>query len=103
MAFGIKRHELVEWKLKIEAGDIAILTHYWQDPRFPGATSVTKVGCLDIVSLAEWGTRYGLKEEWIDHKEGYPHFDLFGEIQERVLREEGMEDQYIRFVYKKRS
>lgn len=103
MAFGISRTELVEWKRRIEAGEMAILTHYWLDPRFPNSTSVTKVGCQDTKRLAEWGRRYSLKEAWIDHKEDYPHFDLFGDIQEQVLVDEGLVDQYTRFIQKKRS
>ena len=45
MAFGIKRHELNEWKRKTLNGEIAFLTHYWYDQRFPEYYSVTKVGC----------------------------------------------------------
>ena len=101
MAFGITRDELVEWKRSIKRGEIAILTHYWMDPRFPDATSVTKVGAGDIEKLAAWGARYGLKKVWIDPKESYPHYDLFGEWQERVLRLEGKHDQYEKFVQKK--
>ncbi|MBM7656061.1 hypothetical protein JOC76_005598 [Neobacillus cucumis] len=63
MAFGIKRHELREWKQKIDQGDIAFLTHYWLDDRFPDCKTVTKVGCQDIEKLAEWGKKYGLKKE----------------------------------------
>jgi hypothetical protein len=55
MAFGIKRQEVVEWKQKIDEGEIAFLTHYWLDDRFPGCNTVTKVGCLDLEKLAEWG------------------------------------------------
>ncbi|XKH51142.1 hypothetical protein LG275_02800 [Chryseomicrobium palamuruense] len=101
MAFGITRDELVQWKSKIQQGEIAFLTHYWMDPRFPGSTSVTKVGAQDIDQLAKWGEQYGLKEQWIDRKESYPHFDLFGEWQEKILRLEGIEDQYAKFVEKK--
>lgn len=97
MAFGIKRKELEQWKRECSDGKIAILTHYWQDPRFPGSTSVTKVACNDVQKLIEWGASYGLKKEWIDYKESYPHFDLFGDIQHRVLVAEGKEEQLIRF------
>lgn len=103
MAFGVTRQELIKWKQDIEDGKIAVITHYWLDPRFPQATSVTKVGCSDISKLAHWGKFYGLKKQWIDQKEKYPHFDLFGEIQERVLRQEGYEEQYEKFVKKDRS
>ncbi|WP_462413459.1 hypothetical protein [Neobacillus sp. Marseille-QA0830] len=91
MAFGIKRRDVTEWKRKIDQGEIAFLTHYWLDQRFPGYKTVTKVGCNDLKMLAEWGKQYGLKEEWIDHrKDGYSHFDLIGEIQEEILRQEGL-------------
>lgn len=36
MAFGINREELTRWKKAVSAGEIAFLTHYWLDPRFPG-------------------------------------------------------------------
>lgn len=59
MAFGIKRHEIKEWKRKIDAGEIAFLTHYWLDDRFPGSKTVTKVGCHDLERLADWGKDMG--------------------------------------------
>ena len=90
MAFGIKRHELIEWKRKIDGGEIAFLTHYWLDDRFPGYTTVTKVGCHDLEKLAQWGMKYGLKKEWIDHRrDGYSHFDLIGPKQKDILKKEG--------------
>jgi len=91
MAFGIKRQEVVEWKQKIDEGDIAFLTHYWLDDRFPGCNTVTKVGCLDLEKLAEWGRQYGLQKEWIHHRrDGYSHFDLIGERQKEILDKEGL-------------
>ncbi|MGX6443342.1 hypothetical protein ACWM35_09005 [Neobacillus sp. K501] len=93
MAFGIKRHEIREWKRKIDAGEIAFLTHYWLDDRFPGCKTVTKVGCHDLDRLADWGKRYGLEKEWIHYRrDGYSHFDLIGERQREILRIEGLED-----------
>ena len=65
MAFGITRQELMNWKRQVKRGEIAFLTHYWQDERFPNATTVTKVGCNQITKLIEWGNQYGLKKEWI--------------------------------------
>ncbi len=97
MAFGLKRQELVSWKTSVRKGEIAFLTHYWIDKRFPGCKTVTKVGCADIESLIQWGAQYGLKPEWIDYKEGYPHFDLFGQFEEMILRKEGRIDQLNRF------
>lgn len=91
MAFGIKRSELNEWKAKIKRGEIAFLTHYWIDERFPGCSTVTKVGCSDLEKLAEWGKHYNLRPEWIDkRKRDYPHFDLFGAKQAEILSEEGI-------------
>lgn len=91
MAFGIKRNELNEWKMKIDKGEIAFLTHYWLDDRFPGCKTVTKVGCHNIEKLAEWGQRYGLKKEWIHlRSNGYSHFDLLGEKQTEILQKEGL-------------
>ena len=93
MAFGIKRHEVNEWKRKIDQGEIAFLTHYWLDDRFPGCNTVTKVGCNNLEKLAIWGEKYGLKKEWIDvRKDGYSHFDLLGERQREILRSEGLLD-----------
>lgn len=93
MAFGIKRQELREWKRKIDAGEIAFLTHYWLDDRFPGCKTVTKVGCHDLDRLADWGKRYGLEKEWIHYRrDGYSHFDLIGERQREILRIEGLEN-----------
>lgn len=97
MAFGIKKQDLLEWKRKIDDGEIAFLTHYWIDERFPNCTTVTKVGCQDLNQLAEWGKKYGLKKEWIHHrKDGYSHFDLLGEKQKEILRKEGLEHHIIK-------
>jgi hypothetical protein len=91
MAFGIKRQEVKEWKQKIDEGEIAFLTHYWLDDRFPGSKTVTKVGGKDLEKLAEWGRKYGLKKEWIHHRrDGYSHFDLIGERQKEILHKEGL-------------
>jgi hypothetical protein len=92
MAFGIKREELNEWKAKVARGEIAFITHYWLDDRFPGTKTVTKVGCSDIAKLAEWGRQYGLEPQWIDkRKASMPHFDLFGERRDAILKKEGLE------------
>lgn len=89
MAFGIKRQELKEWKRKIDSGEIAFLTHYWLDERFPGYKTVTKVGCQDLNLLAKWGEKHGLKKEWIHHRpDGYSHFDLIGARQKEILHKE---------------
>lgn len=94
MAFGITKEQLKLWKRKIDQGDVAFITHYWLDDRFPGAKTVTKVGCKDIEQLARWGARYGLKKEWIHiRKDGYSHYDLLGDKQRMILRAEGKLDQ----------
>ena len=92
MAFGIKREELNDWKAKIERGELAFLTHYWLDERFPDCSTVTKVGCKDLEKLAQWGRKYGLRPEWIDQRKAkYPHFDLLGAKQAEILKQEGVE------------
>ncbi|MCZ2258162.1 hypothetical protein [Sporosarcina sp. G11-34] len=97
MAFGIKRDELVAWKQAVGNGEIAFLTHYWLDERFPGCKTVTKVGCVDIAKLVEWGKQYGLKKDWIDMRDDYPHFDLFGTYERDILLNEGLSEQLKRF------
>lgn len=92
MAFGINRKELHEWKESVARGEIAFITHYWLDERFPESKTVTKVGCSDIEKLAAWGKQYGLQPEWIDkRKADFPHFDLFGERRDAILRKEDLE------------
>jgi hypothetical protein len=92
MAFGINREELRRWKEEVSRGDIAFLTHFWLDDRFPGCKTVTKVGCCDLEKLAAWGAKHGLKPEWIDRrKASLPHYDLFGERRDEILRKEGKE------------
>lgn len=100
MAFGIKRNELQKWKNRVDQGEIAIITHYWEDERFPGCTSVTKVGCSNVNKLKKWGEKYMLNPKWI-HRNRYPHFDVFGSKQEEVLKQEMRMEQLNRFVYKK--
>ncbi|MFC4183998.1 hypothetical protein [Saccharococcus thermophilus] len=97
MAFGIRRQELMEWKAKVKRGEIAFLTHYWYDERFPEYTTVTKVGCADIEKLAAWGKKYGLRKEWIHHRSEFSHFDLLGETQKKILQQEGLTDHLLRF------
>jgi hypothetical protein len=97
MAFGIKRDELIAWKEAVSNGEIAFLTHYWIDERFPGCKTVTKAGCSDIEKLSRWGKRYGLKREWIDMRDDYPHFDLFGKHEREILLNEGLSAQLERF------
>ncbi len=97
MAFGIDRKELNHWKEQVKNGEIAFLTHYWLDDRFPDCNTVTKVGCNDVEKLKAWGRKHGLSDEWIDYKTNYPHYDLFGEYQRKILRREKIWDQIERF------
>lgn len=100
MAFGIKRAELDRWKREVEAGNIAFLTHYWIDDRFPGCSTVTKVGCSDLQKLKLWGKQYGLRPEWLDLRGNYPHFDLFGDRQKSILKAEKLLEQVERLEKK---
>ncbi|HWO95260.1 MAG TPA: hypothetical protein VNM45_02745 [Bacillus sp. (in: firmicutes)] len=97
MAFGIKRKELQLWKSKVKRGEIAFITHYWLDERFPGMRTVTKVGCADIERLIEWGEKYGIPARYIHHRSQYPHFDLLGERQIEILTAENLLEQLKRF------
>ncbi len=97
MAFGINREELKSWKEKVNTGEMAFLTHYWLHPRFPENNTVTKAGCNDLEKLVKWGKQYGLKEEWVDHRPLYPHFDLIGVKQVDILFQEGLDSHVERF------
>jgi hypothetical protein len=97
MAFGITRAELEEWKKKVEAGEIAFLTHYWLHPNYPGVKTVTKVGCADTDKLIEWGKNEGLSPEWVDWHSRYPHFDLIAYRQREILYKYKLYDQIRRF------
>lgn len=97
MAFGITKQELTHWKQEAERGEIAFLTHYWYDPRFPQYRTVTKVGCSDKTLLANWCIRNGLDPRYIHHRTKYPHFDLIGPKQKQILKKEGKWDHIERF------
>lgn len=72
MAFGINREELTRWKQAVSAGEIAFLTHYWIDPRFPEITTVTKVGCSDLPRLKRWCKENGLPPQYIHNRKPFP-------------------------------
>lgn len=55
MAFGVKRDEMELWKEKAARGEIAIITHYWLDDRFPESKTVTKVACVDLKKTTTMG------------------------------------------------
>ncbi|WP_028545353.1 hypothetical protein [Paenibacillus taiwanensis] len=97
MAFGIKRQELNQWKQNVLRGEIAYLTHYWLDNRYPGVTSVTKVGCADIIRLQAWCVKHKLPAQYIHNRDPFPHFDLIGSRQRPILEQEGQWEQIKRF------
>jgi hypothetical protein len=98
VAFGIKKSQLITWKKEVAAGEIAFITHFWLDPRFPKDKSVTKVGCSNLEKLTEWGEQYGLKAEWIHEREAYPHFDLIGDKQRMIMMQEGRLNEIAKFL-----
>lgn len=97
IAFGITRAELEAWKAAIDQGQIAYLTHYWRDARFPNSRTVTKVGCRDVNKLAAWCKAHHLNPKYIHVREKYPHFDLLGSYQYKVLQQLGLHDHIERF------
>ena len=97
MAFGINREELSQWKAAVNRGEIAYLTHYWIDPRFPKFNTVTKVGCADVTRLSEWCIANGLPPKYIHHRTTFPHFDLLGPKQREILIQEKLWTQLERF------
>ncbi|WP_058300950.1 hypothetical protein [Gorillibacterium timonense] len=97
MAFGIRREELQAWKEAVSRGEIAFLTHYWLDPRFPGCKTVTKVGCADLARLAAWCESHGLPPRYIHNRSPFPHFDLLGPRQGAILLAERQGEQARRF------
>lgn len=97
MAFGVDRCELNEWKRRVAAGEIAYLTHYWHEPRWPGIRTVTKVGCSDLGKLRGWCEANGLDPAYIHERGDYPHFDLIGRRQKEILLREGLHGHIDRF------
>ncbi|WP_211747640.1 hypothetical protein [Paenibacillus sp. Marseille-Q4541] len=97
MAFGIRRSELEEWKNQVREGQIAYLTHYWIDPRFPSIKSVTKVGCSDLKRLQNWCKEHDLDPKYIHHRNPFPHFDLLGPRQKEILKQEMLHHHIQRF------
>ncbi|SDH01693.1 hypothetical protein SAMN05192534_101331 [Alteribacillus persepolensis] len=103
MAFGITKEELNAWKEKASNEEIAFITHYWYDDRFPDCSTVTKAGCKNISKLKAWGREYGLKPEWIHYRNPFPHFDLLGERQRHILKAEKQFQQIERFALDDRT
>jgi len=97
MAFGVNRQQLAAWKSEVSRGEIAFLTHYWVDERFPGIRTVTKVGCRDIRKLRAWCLSHQLNPAYIHMRDEYPHFELIGPRQKEILMKEQLWDQIERF------
>lgn len=97
IAFGISKAELDHWKEQVEAGEIAYITHYWYDKRFPNFKTVTKVGCSNLEKLKAWCITHKLDPKYIHIRKQYPHFDLLGPYQIEVLKRLGLEDHIDRF------
>ncbi|MBP1157403.1 MULTISPECIES: hypothetical protein [unclassified Paenibacillus] len=97
MAFGITREELTQWKEAVTRGEIAFITHFWLEPRFPGINTVTKVGCTNLERLSEWCATNGLDPRYIHNRDPFPHFDLIGSKQIEILQKERLWDQLERF------
>lgn len=97
MAFGVSREELETWKRRVLAGEIAFLTHYWVEARFPECRTITKVGCSNLQKLRAWCESYRLNPRYIHYRERYPHFDLIGSRQKEILLSEGLSEQVVRF------
>ncbi|MDQ6423317.1 hypothetical protein RB620_28200 [Paenibacillus sp. LHD-117] len=97
MAFGITRNEMNEWKAAVTRGEIAFLTHYWLDPRYPGMRTVTKVGCSDLAKLSRWCEENGLHPRYIHARAEFPHFDLIGAKQVEILKKEKLVHHLERF------
>lgn len=96
MAFGIKRADIQQWKKQAARGELAFLTHFWYDERFPECHTVTKAACSDREKLIQWGKKYGLKAEWIHDRHDFPHFDLLGSRQREILMKENLMEQLIK-------
>lgn len=97
MAFGIKRKEMELWKARVASREIAFLTHFWIDPRFPEMRTVTKVGCADLEKLSRWCLDNDLNPRYIHKRSQYPHFDLFGPKQREILLRANYLDHLERF------
>jgi hypothetical protein len=97
VAFGITRLQVEQWKEAVTRGEIAYLTHYWYEPRFPECKTITKVGCSDLERLVEWCYTHELNPAYIHRRDRYPHFDLIGRRQLEILVKEGFETHIERF------
>ena len=55
MAFGINRQQLKAWKNAVRREEIAFLTHYWLDERFPDSKYSHKSRMRDVEKLITVG------------------------------------------------
>jgi len=85
------------WKAAVEQGELAYLTHYWHDERFPNYKTVTKVGCSDLSKLTAWCKQFHLDPKYIHYRDRYPHFDLLGPYQYEVQKQLGLYNHIERF------
>lgn len=97
MAFGISKKELADWKNRAASGKVALITHYWYDPRYPEFHTVTKAACADHDKLLAWGKQFGFQPHWIHYREEYSHFDIRGPKQIEVLEACGHSEAITRF------
>nr|WP_245247385.1 MULTISPECIES: hypothetical protein [unclassified Paenibacillus] len=88
---------MTQWKEAVTRGEIAFITHFWLEPRFPGINTVTKVGCTNLERLSEWCATNGLDPRYIHNRDPFPHFDLIGSKQIEILQKERLWDQLERF------
>ncbi|SDN31578.1 hypothetical protein [Alkalicoccus daliensis] len=95
MAFGVTKKELKNWKAAANSGEVAFLTHFWYDPRFPEYKTVTKAACSDIETLVSWGEKYNLKRSWIHVDNHFPHYDLIGSTETEILTAEGKQHKLV--------
>src|SRR5690625_5725090 len=49
------------------------------------------------IRLISWGEQYGLERNWIHERDKFPHYDLFGNIQLKILKKEQKWDHIERF------
>ncbi|MFA9559596.1 hypothetical protein ACERII_19990 [Evansella sp. AB-rgal1] len=100
MAFGLKKSDIEKWKKRANEGEVAFITHFWFDERFPQYRTVTKAACANKDTLIQWGQKYNLKPEWIHDRKDFPHFDLLGDRQRDILKKENQYEQLEKLLTK---
>lgn len=75
----------------LNKGELVAFSHPWNRPvpRGGRALTIVKVMCLNRKRLLTWARANGIPEDWLhlSGRKGIPHFDLWGCIAARVLRE----------------